>query len=84
LSRTSTRCRSRGSVIQLPAYAPELNPAEGVSVEQAKNGLGDLAACTLDQLAATVRNRLRRTQHCPELITGFLGQTGLSLEPEPP
>lgn len=44
----------------------------------------DLAACTLDQLAATVRNRLRRIQYRPELITGFLGQTGLSLEPEPP
>jgi hypothetical protein len=49
-----------------------------------KNGLGNLAACTLDQLTETVRNRLRRIQHRPEHITGFLGQTGLTLEPEPP
>jgi transposase len=71
------------TVIQLPAYAPELNPAEG-AWSNMKNGLGNLAACTLDQLTATVRNRLRRIQHRPDLITGFLGQTGLSLEPEPP
>ena len=49
-----------------------------------KNGLGNLAACTLDQLAATVRNRLRRIQRQPGLITGFLGQTGLTLESGPP
>lgn len=36
------------------------------------------------QLTATVRNRLRRIQYRPELITAFLGQTGLALEPEPP
>jgi len=30
-----------------------------------KNGLGNLAACTVDQLADTVRNRLRRIQHRP-------------------
>ena len=71
------------TVIQMPSYAPDLNPAEGVWANM-KNGLGNLAARTLDQLAATVRNRLARIQHRPDLITGFLGQTGLSLEPEPP
>jgi transposase len=68
------------TVIHLPAYAPDLNPAEG-AWSNMKNGLGNLAACTLDQLAKTVRNRLQRIQHRPELITGFLGQTGLTLEP---
>ena len=44
-----------------------------------------LSACaTPDQLAAIMKNRLKRIQHRPELIGGFLGQTGLSLEPEPP
>jgi transposase len=71
------------TVIQLPSYAPDLNPAEG-AWSNMKNGLGNLAACTLDQLTATVRNRLRRIQYRPELITAFLGQTGLALEPEPP
>jgi len=46
--------------------------------------LGNLAARTLDLLAATVRNRLRRIQRQPGLIAGFLGQTGLTLESEPP
>jgi putative transposase len=37
-----------------------------------------------DQLAAVVRIRLKRIQYRPALIDGFLAQTGLSLEPEPP
>jgi transposase len=71
------------TVVQLPAYAPELNLCEGVWANT-KNGLGNLAACTADQLAAIVRNRLRRIQYRPALINGFLAQTGLTLEPEPP
>jgi len=71
------------TVVQLPAYAPDLNPAEGVWANM-KNGLGNLAASNVDQLTAIVRNRLRRIQYRPVLIDGFLGQTGLSLEPEPP
>jgi hypothetical protein len=49
-----------------------------------KNGLGNLVACTADQLTAIVRTRLKRIQYRPALINGFLGQTGLTLEPEPP
>ena len=49
-----------------------------------KNGLGNLAARNVDQLAAVVRNRLKRIQYRPELISGFLAQTGLTLEPGPP
>lgn len=71
------------TVIQLPSYASELNPAEGVWANM-KNGLGNLAACTLDQLATIISSRLRRIQHRPDLIQGFLGQTGLDLEPVPP
>jgi len=71
------------TVIQLPAYAPELDPVEGVWANM-KNGLGNLAACNADQLAAIVRNRLKRIQYRPALINGFLAQTGLILEPEPP
>ena len=33
---------------------------------------------------ATVRDRLRRIQHRPGLISGFLAQPGLTLEPELP
>jgi transposase len=71
------------TVIQLPAYAPDLNPAEGVWANM-KNGLGNLAASNAGQLAAIVKNRLKRIQYRPALIDGFLSQTGLTLEPEPP
>jgi putative transposase len=71
------------TVIQLPAYAPDLNPAEGVWANM-KNGLGNLAASNVDLLAAIAKNRLKRIQYRPALINGFLAQTGLALEPEPP
>jgi hypothetical protein len=69
--------------VRLPSCAPELNPAEGVWANM-KNGLGNLAARNVDQLAAVVRNRLKRIQYRPQLIDGFLAQTGLILEPQPP
>jgi putative transposase len=71
------------TVVQLPSYAPDLNPAEGAWANM-KNGLGNLAASNVDQLAAIVRNRLKRIQYRPALIDGFLAQTGLTLEPRPP
>lgn len=70
-------------VIQLPAYAPDLNPTEGVW-SHVKRSLGNLAAATVDQLAATVRNRLKRIQYRPDLLAGFLAHTGLTLDPDPP
>ena len=69
--------------VRLPAYAPDLNSAEGVWANM-KNGLGNLAARNADQLAAIVKNRLKRIQYRPALIDGFLAQTGLTLEPQPP
>jgi len=58
-------------------------PTEGVWANL-KNGLGNLAARDVDQLAAVVRNRLKRIQYRPALISGFLAQAGFTLEPEPP
>ena len=71
------------TVIMLPAYAPDLNAVEG-AWSTMKSDLGNHAATTLDQLEAMVRTRLRRIQRRPELINALLGQTGLTLEPEPP
>jgi putative transposase len=71
------------TVVRLPAYAPDLNPTEGVW-SHLKRDLGNLVRRTVDQLAATCRTQLKRMQYRPDLITGFLGQTGLSLEPQPP
>ncbi len=58
-------------------------PTEGARANM-KNGLGNLAARDVDQLAAIIRNRLKRIQYQPALIEGFLAQTGLTLEPQPP
>ena len=49
-----------------------------------KNGLGNLAVRDVDQLAAIMKTRLKRIQYRPALIDGFLAQTGLTLEPQPP
>ena len=49
-----------------------------------KNGLGNLAVRDVDQPAAIIKNRLKRIQYRPALIDGFLAQTGLTLESEPP
>src|SRR4029453_1596924 len=61
-------------VIQLPAYAPDLNPTEGVW-SHVKRSLGNLAVTGVDQLAAIVRNRLKRIQYRPDLLTSFLPPT---------
>ena len=71
------------TVARLPAYAPELNPVEG-AWSTMKNSLGNLGSCSSPgQLAAIVKNRLKRIQYRPGLIDGFLAQTGLSIESEP-
>ena len=49
-----------------------------------KNGLGNLVPGTTGQLAAAMRHQLDRIQRQPVPITGFLGQTGLTLDPQPP
>jgi putative transposase len=49
-----------------------------------KNGLGNLAARDVEQLAAIIKNRLKSIQYRPALIEGFLAQTGLTLQPGPP
>src|SRR6516225_2978529 len=65
-------------VIWLPAYAPDLNPTEGVW-SHVKRSLGNLAVTGVDHLAAIVRNRLKRIQYRPDLLTSFLAHTGLAL-----
>lgn len=71
------------TVIRLPAYAPDLNPVESLW-STLKSSLGNLAVDTLDDLTTILRNRLKSIQYRPELIPGFLAQTGLSLDPNPP
>jgi transposase len=70
-------------VIRLPAYAPDLNPAEHVW-SHIKRGMGNLIVHGLDQLVTVVKNRLKRIQYRSELIDAFLARTGLELDAEPP
>jgi putative transposase len=71
------------TVVRLPAYAPELNPTEGVWAH-VKRDLANLLAGTVDELAASVKRLLKRVQYRPALIDGFRAQTGLALDPQPP
>ena len=70
------------TVVQLPAYAGELNATEGVWAH-VKRDLGNLLAGTVDELAANAKRLLKRIQYRPELIDGFRAQTGLALGPQP-
>ena len=72
--------RSWLTVFQLPAYAPELNPVEGIWSSM-KRSLANLTKQGLDQLAALVKTRLKRMQYRAGLIEGFLAKTGLDLTP---
>jgi len=81
--RELTAARDWLHVIRLPAYAPDLNPAEHVW-SHVKRGLGNLVVHGIDQLVAVVKNRLKRIQYRPELIDAFLTHTGLELDAEPP
>ena len=71
-------CRLGGAQL---ARLRGLNPAEGAWANM-KNGLGNLVVRDVDQLAAIIKNRLKRIQYRPALIDGFLAQTGLTLEPQ--
>jgi putative transposase len=71
------------TVIRLPAYAPDLNPAEGIW-SHLKRGIANLTAHGVEHLARTVKKRLRQIQNRPDLAAGFLAQTGMTLEPELP
>jgi transposase len=66
------------TVFQLPPYASELNPVEGIwSV--LKRSLANLARRDIIQLTALVKTRLRRMQYRPGLLTGLLTGTKLDL-----
>jgi transposase len=81
--RTLIEARDWLTVIQLPPYAPELNPTEHVW-SHVKRNLGNLIVHGIDQLTAIVKNRLKRIQYRPDLVDAFFAHTGLNLEPQPP
>jgi hypothetical protein len=67
-------------VYRLPAYAPDLNPAEGIW-PLLKRAMVNFAAAGLGSLVRIVKRKLKKIQYRPHLIDGCLAGTGLSIEP---
>ena len=67
-------------VVQMPSYAPELNPAEGVW-SLLKRSMANFAAANLDGLVRIIKRKLKKIQYRPHLIDGCLAKTGLTIEP---
>ena len=69
-------------VFQLPAYAPDLNPVEGVWSVLKRGVLANLAVASFGHLVQVIRHGLKKIQYQPGLIEGCLIGTGLCLEQE--
>nr|WP_235787047.1 transposase [Streptomyces mutabilis] len=65
------------TVFQLPTYAPDLNPQEGIW-SLVKREIGNLAA-VLSQVTRAVKRKLKQVQYRPDVVDGCLVGTGLSL-----
>ena len=62
---------------RLPAYAPDLNPAEGIW-SLLKRSTANFAAANLDGLVRIVKRKLQKIQYRPHLIDGCLAANGRS------
>jgi hypothetical protein len=67
-------------VHNLPSYAPDLNPAEGIWRHLDATVLANLAALTLGELRHAARTGLHAIQRRTSLLDGFLAHTGLQIQ----
>jgi len=67
-------------VYRLPAYSPDMNPAEGIW-SLLKRSMANFAAADLDGLVRIIKRKLKKIQYRPHLIDGCLAGTGLKIEP---
>ncbi|MFJ9864267.1 transposase [Streptomyces sp. NPDC101165] len=67
------------TVYQLPSYAPDLNPVEGIWSLLRRGRLSNTAFTTPEHLIQTIRGGLRTIQYRPGVIDGCLAGAGLSL-----
>jgi transposase len=67
-------------VYRLPAYAPDMNPAEGIW-SLLKRSMVNFAAADVNGLVRIIKRKLKKIQYRPHLIDGCLAATGLTLEP---
>ena len=67
-------------VFQLPSYAPDLNPVEGIWSVLKRGTLANQAAASYTRLLQVIRHSLQKIQRRPGLLDGCLAGTGLTLE----
>lgn len=65
--------------MQLPSYAPDLNPVEGIWSLLRRSTTANVVFRDRDHLVQAVRSGLRRIPRRTDLIEGCLVETGLSL-----
>jgi hypothetical protein len=71
------------TVERLPAYAPELNPVEGLWANLKGGELANFAGDTIAQVADQAQHGIQRICDSDNLALGFLAHTGLSLDDQP-
>ncbi|MFE1833969.1 transposase [Streptomyces sviceus] len=71
------------TIIQLPSYAPDLNPVEGVWSLLRRGPPANTAFTDDEHLERTLRRGLRHIQLQPALIDGCLARTRLTLTQQP-
>jgi putative transposase len=67
------------TIVQLPSYAPDLNPVEGIWSLLRRSTTANVVFHDRDGLVQAVRSGLRRIQQRTDLLEGCLAETGLSL-----
>jgi hypothetical protein len=80
--RVFTRAQAWLRVFRLPAYAPDLNPVEGIWSVLKGGVLANLAVASFAHLVQVIRHGLKKIQYQPGLIDGCLAGTGLTLGPD--
>jgi transposase len=65
---------------QLPAYAPDLNPGEGVWQHLKHVDMRNLCGVNLPHLRSELRLAIKRLRRKPHVLTACVAQAGLSIE----
>ncbi|MBG0824930.1 transposase [Planomonospora sp. ID91781] len=65
-------------VYRLPPYAPDLNPAEGIW-SNLRTKVLNFTVHGIDQLTVLIKSRLKSMQYRPDLLNGFVAETGLAI-----
>jgi transposase len=68
---------NRTELVRLPAYAPELNPDEGIWRHLKYVELRNLVCRTLDDLRYELRLAIARLRHKSHVLRAVIAQTGL-------